>query len=188
MGRNEDIFFADESKSGLETLKEAMAAFLKNGSRMMLPAVLLVSSDMAFGQNDSFSLVNQLVIVAEKNKTTEAVAGEESFRVWNRLQELAQLKDGWDGSDSKQIRSKVIEHFQEILFRSSDLDFKDWVLFPEAHGYLYLDYSHQDNMAGISLTENDFSFFVIRNGETEKGENIPYRPENVISVLRQFNG
>lgn len=188
MIKNEDLFFADESNDGLDTLMSTICSFFKNGSLLMLPAVFLFSSDMALGHNETLLDDNQLVIVAEKNKTTEAVSGKESLRVWNRLQELSQLKDGWDGLDSRRINHRVIEQVQDLLFTCSDIDLMDWVLFPEARGYLYLDYSHQGNMAGISLCEGEFSFFTIHDGNTKKGESIPFKPEKVISVLREFNG
>ena len=185
---SENIFFADESKSGLETLKDAVLALMKNGSQLMLPAVFFLSANTSLEANGNYVLDNQLVIVAENHKTPEAVWGKESLRMWNRLQELSSLRDGWDGTDSKRMKEDVVEHFKNVLFVCSDYDFKNWVLFPEAHGFLYLDFSNQGNMAGISLTGNGFSYFTIIDGKTEKGEDLPFKPESVISVLRKVNG
>lgn len=101
------------------------------------------------------------------------------------LAELGSLKDGWDGEKSVAISPKVLTFVGSVL---ADLDanlLKDWVLFPDARGYIYMDYTRGKDIAGITVAEDKMSAFDKKNGELRKYSFDELNEQKLISILEE---
>lgn len=85
-----------------------------------------------------------------------------------RLSELASLPDGWDGEGSLSIKKDIIEFAADLLGQTEEKLLSHWVLFPDARGYVYLDYTNGNNIAGITIADNKLVAFSKINGIVKK--------------------
>lgn len=143
--------------------------------------------------NDQASLPNIRRIVKSLQGVTkvvvktdeEATVGGNHLRLNARVTELSSLCDGWDGADSKAVSPKLVRKFKEQIARIDDKWLEGWTLFPEAHGYLYLDYSGSGILAGITMTEGRLTYFIKKNDAIEKGENKIFSNTNLKAILKK---
>lgn len=84
-------------------------------------------------------------------------------KMLKRLEELALLKEGWDGENSVSIDSGIQDFLRRVILQSSDKELVNWVLFPDARGYLYLDYTEGKNLAGITIAPHQIVAFIKRD-------------------------
>ena len=105
-----------------------------------------------------------------------------------RLMALSDLEDGWDGTDSKAIDRRCIARLKAALNRATEQQLYGWTLFPDAHGYLYFDYTGENVTAGITMTGNSLISFIQKGDVLEKNDGIPFSTANFISILRNING
>lgn len=117
--------------------------------------------DAVYASQDTKLLRFCLVLL----QNTEDSTKKEFF---DRLAELGSLKPGWDGEGSKPISLKVLAFTGSILEKVSASLLKNWVLFPDARGYIYFDYTHGKDIAGITVSENGMTAFVKKNGKLSK--------------------
>ena len=104
-----------------------------------------------------------------------------------RLIALSDLEDGWGGTDSKAIDRRCISRLKAALNRATEQQLYGWTLFPDAHGYLYFDYTGEKVTAGITMTGNSLISFVQRGDVLEKNDGIQFTTANFISILRSVN-
>ena len=105
-----------------------------------------------------------------------------------RIDSLSQLKDGWDGDGSKAIDTTCIKKIRRIITKIDETLLKGWVLFPDAHGYLYFDYTGANSVAGITLMPYKMVYFVQKGDSVQKNDGMDFTSANLISVLEQVNG
>ena len=105
----------------------------------------------------------------------------------NRLASLSKLQDGWDGSDSKAIDRQCIAKFKSVLGKATEKQLSGWVLFPDARGYLYFDYTGEHATAGITMTGDTLISFVQKGDTLEKNDGIPFTTASFISLLKNVN-
>lgn len=113
------------------------------------------------------------------------IVGANQARLNARTAELAMLRNGWDGAESKAISQRLLQKFREQISRIDDNWLSGWTLFPEAHGCLYLDYSEGNTLAGITMTESRLTYFIKRNDKVEKGDNKIFSNTNLKSILKK---
>ena len=77
-----------------------------------------------------------------------------------RVEELALLKEGWDGENSVSIDSGIQDFLRRVIMLSSDKELVNWVLFPDARGYLYLDYTEGKKLDGITIATHQIAAFI----------------------------
>lgn len=113
--------------------------------------------------------------------------GENSAKkeYFDRLAELGALKDGWDGEGSLAISPKVLTFVGNVLGQSNANLLNDWVLFPDSRGYIYFDYTHGKDIAGITIAENGMTAFVKKNGELRKYSYAELSEDKVIKILEE---
>lgn len=105
----------------------------------------------------------------------------------NRLASLSKLQDGWDGADSKAIDRQCITKFKSVLSKATEKQLSGWVLFPDARGYLYLDYTGKHTTAGITMTGETLISFVQKGDTLEKNDGIPFTTASFMSLLKKIN-
>jgi hypothetical protein len=105
-----------------------------------------------------------------------------------RISKLSQLADGWDGEDSKAINSQCIKKLQQTLDKTDDILLDGWTLFPDSHGYLYLDYTGNNCTAGITMMPDKLVYFIDKNDKLQKNDGLRFTSTNLISILKRVNG
>lgn len=106
----------------------------------------------------------------------------------NRLDSLSKLHDGWDGADSIAIDRQCITKFKLALSKATEKQLSGWVLFPDARGYLYFDYTGEQGAAVITMTGETLISFVQKGDTLEKNDGIPFTTASFISILKSVNG
>ncbi len=102
-----------------------------------------------------------------------------------RLEELALLKEGWDGENSVSIDSGIQDFLRRVIMLSSDKKLVNWVLFPDARGYLYLDYTEGKNLAGITIAPHQIVAFIKRDGHLSKYNYDHLNEQDVLNLLEE---
>lgn len=102
-----------------------------------------------------------------------------------RLEELALLKEGWDGENSVSIDSGIQDFLRRVIMLSSDKELVNWVLFPDARGYLYLDYTEGKNLAGITIAPHQIVAFIKRDGHLSKYNYDHLNEQDVLDLLEE---
>lgn len=138
--------------------------------------------DAVYETNDQEALYSCLkLLVGVKQRKDSPVKAQ-----WmKRLDELSRLKDGWDGEGSKRISRSILAFVKRVIGEATDDDLADWVLFPDARGYLYLDYTHGPDIAGITIADNQMSAFVKRVGQVKKAVYTTLEECDVITILKE---
>lgn len=123
-----------------------------------------------------------------KQASIKANEGKLHSEMNSRLDELSQLKAGWDGVGSQAISGECILKFRNALEVIPEKLLKGWVLFPDARGHLYLDYTENGNVAGITLTDSQLIYFMKKGSLVEKNEGIGNSSSNLLSILEKVYG
>lgn len=105
-----------------------------------------------------------------------------------RLHELQSLKDGWDGNESKAISPVCVKAMEDILEVVPDKLLKNWALFPDSRGYLYLDYTFQTDVAGITLMPQGFAYFIKKDSLVEKSCHTSLSSTEVLQIMTKVYG
>lgn len=147
--------------------------------------LVVTLEDQAFLPNIRRILKSLQGVAKVSVKTDSIGSGPNYLRLSSRANELFKLHDGWDGPDSKAISRKLLLKFDEQVSRIDDAWLTDWTLFPEAHGYLYLDYSKDSTLAGITMTESQLTYFIKKEGTVEKGDGKKFSNSNLKSILKK---
>jgi hypothetical protein len=92
---------------------------------------------------------------------------------------------GWDGDDAVPLTQKVIDNFSLILERVDAHLLCNLTIYPETNGTLLIDSTKRE--AGISLGDNNFSYYEI-DGDKVIGKNaIPFSVSAVSEVISLIN-
>lgn len=114
--------------------------------------------------------------------------GQLHNKLVQRINSLSQLSDGWDGENSKAISVQCIKKLQRVLDKTDENLLNGWVLFPDANGYLYFDYSGDNCTADITMMPDKMVYFIERNGRLQKSDGVRFTSTNLISILKRVNG
>lgn len=105
-----------------------------------------------------------------------------------RADSLGQLADGWDGQDSKAIAPESIRRFKSAIAKADEILLEGWILFPDARGNLYLDYTGSDAVAGITMTDDRLVYFFKKDGRTVRNDHAAFTSRNLLSILSRVHG
>lgn len=119
---------------------------------------------------------------------TTVTQGKSHQELLERVDSLGRLDEGWDGSDSKAIAPQSIRKFKAALGKAEEKLLQGWALFPDAHGYLYLDYTERDAVAGITMTADRLIYFFKKDGKTVKNDGVAFTTRNLLSILERVHG
>ena len=133
--------------------------------------------------------VEQVAMLRETKAARSArLQGKIHCELEERVGSLGELADGWDGFDSKAIAPQSIRKFKNALGKIEEKLLQGWVLFPDAHGYLYLDYTGSDAVAGITMTSDRLIYFFKKDGRTVKNDGVAFTTRNLLAILERVYG
>lgn len=118
----------------------------------------------------------------------KAVPGKLHKELLERADSLGQLAEGWDGQASKAIAPQSIRRFKSAIAKAEETLLEGWILFPDARGYLYLDYNGSDAVAGITMTDNHLVYFFKKDGRTVRNDRAAFTSRNLLSILSRVHG
>ena len=114
--------------------------------------------------------------------------GKANRELLERVDSLGKLVDGWDGADSKAIVPQSIRKFKTAIGKTREELLQGWTLFPDVHGYLYLDYTGSNAVAGITMTGERLIYFFRKDGKTVKNDGAAFTTRNLLSILERVHG
>ena len=85
------------------------------------------------------------------------------------------------------MKKGITDLLQNVISKCDDSLLNNWVLFPDYRGFLYLDYTNNKDIAGITVTENSFVYFIKKNGRLEKKDDNILTEEALINILKKVN-
>ena len=133
--------------------------------------------------------VEQVSMLRESKKRGSAIRqGKLHRELQERADALGLLTDGWDGTDSKAIENNSIRKFKKAIEKADEKLLQGWVLFPDAHGYLYLDYTSSNAVAGITLANDRIIYFIKKDGRTVKNDRTSFTTRNFLALLERVHG
>lgn len=124
----------------------------------------------------------------ERRQAAEQIKGKNHKAMVLRLNELQSMTDGWDGNESKAISPLCVKAMEDFLEIVPDKLLKNWILFPDARGYLYLDYTSESDVAGITLMPEGLVYFIKKDGFTEKSNLSALSSSIVMHIMEKVYG
>lgn len=131
--------------------------------------------------NNQQALYTCLVFLNNLTQTDDDVKN----KLLSRIEVLSQLQDGWDGEGSLKLDSEVLELSRDVIKSTSSDLLKDWVLFPDARGYLYWDYTQGKDIAGITIASGEVVAFVKKDGNLQKFVFHRANIDDVVFILKK---
>ena len=122
-----------------------MATFASKEQNTDMPQLLITVSDSTHLPHLRTAIrqlkdVEQVSMLHEAKKRGYSIhQGKRHRELLERADSFGLLTDGWDGSDSKAIEAVCIRKFKAAIAKTDEKLLQGWLLFPDAHGYLYLD-------------------------------------------------
>lgn len=131
--------------------------------------------------------VERVFTLKDMSVSSTVKKGQFHYNMSQRINNLSQLADGWDGEDSKAIDTKCIKKLQQTLDKTDDILLDGWTLFPDAHGYLYFDYTSDNCTAGITMMPDKLIYFIEKGNKLQKNDGLRFTSTNLISILKRVN-
>lgn len=132
--------------------------------------------------------VEQVAMLREvKGPKKTVFTGKHHSELQERADSLGLLADGWDGPDSKAVETQCIRKFKRAILKAEEELLQDWTLFPDAHGFLYLDYTGNRAVAGITMTADRIIYFIKKDGRVIKNDKAAFTTNNFLSILERVH-
>lgn len=103
---------------------------------------------------------------------------------FDKLDELSQLKEDWDGEGALPISSRVMKNMKDVLLISDNDDWENWMFGPEVNATIGLQ--SKQSQACVSLGAKEFSYYVRKNGERIAASHVDFNPIAFLNTLREI--
>lgn len=156
---------ASGSKKDVSMHGHSQNISIKKG--VVLYVGLIVASCSAETGTYKFSLIssqNPTYPLSTLNLCSEIEAQKKTNRALNRLEELMQLKDNWDGNGALPIEQAAYQNAKCAIRLIGEKTSDAWNLFPNTNGTLLLTAPGKAS-ASISIGNEEFSFFAMEKGK-----------------------
>lgn len=105
-------------------------------------------------------------------------------KAFRRLDQLAQLKNNWDGYGALPVSAQVMNNIRRILVISDDEDWDSWTISPDVNGTICL-YSPKTK-ASISIGAEEYSYFAMIDGVRYGESHVMFTPLSLLELMRKF--
>ncbi len=105
-------------------------------------------------------------------------------KAFARLDQLSQLKDGWDGNGGMKISYYVLRNLRNVLLISDNEDWKNWTISPAPNGTLSLQ--SKCHTSSISVGDKEFSFYCSKGTEEEWADDMTFTPYSMLKTMRHI--
>jgi hypothetical protein len=103
---------------------------------------------------------------------------------FDKLDELSQLKEDWDGEGALPISPRVMKNMKDVLLISDNDDWENWAFGPEVNACI--GFQSKRSGACVSLGAKEFSYYVKKNGERMAGSHVDFTPSVFLDTLRKI--
>lgn len=121
-----------------------------------------------------------------KEDTSKLLVSEQKIYNLKKIEEIAQLKDNWNGNGARAFEQKLLDTVKNIImFLDVQLE-----VFPTAYNTLQLEYDKEDgaHMEIEINSERQAEVYRIMPDTDEKTEQIELNVQNINKVVKQFYG
>lgn len=105
--------------------------------------------------------------------------------IFSSIEEMSKLKDGWAGEGSYAVSKRVMNNLKSVLLISNDSDWADWVVGPDVNATVGLQ--SKTSRAYISLGEDEFSYFMRKDGERVGKSHVVFTPKSFLEILNKLS-
>lgn len=130
-------------------------------------------------------LKQSLIDETTKDVECNEVAQVAYFELVKKFDTYKKYKVGWDGADAVPLTKKVVHNFGLILDQIDKNLLRGLTIFPETNGTLLIDSTTRE--AGISLGDNNFSYYEIIDNKIIGDNKIPFSVKAVINIISMIN-
>ena len=107
----------------------------------------------------------------------------------NQEQSLhSSVKTDWDGEGSLALSRNILDFLKRTILLAADSSLQNWVAFPDARGYVYLDYTEGNNIAGVTIADQQVVAFIKRDGHLSKFSFDKLDEKEVLVLLEKAHG
>lgn len=103
---------------------------------------------------------------------------------FDKLEELGQLKENWDGEGALPVSPSVMKNMKDVLLISDNEDWENWMFGPEVNATIGLQ--SKLSQACVSLGAKEFSYYVRKNGERIAASHVDFSPTVFLNTLREI--
>lgn len=141
--------------------------------------------DAVYATTDQNALYSCLVFLSNQEQSMHSSVKTDFL---NRLDELSRLSNGWDGEGSLALSRNIVDFLKRTILLAADSSLQNWVAFPDARGYVYLDYTEGNNIAGVTIADQQVVAFVKRDGHLSKFSFDKLDEKEVLTLLEKAHG
>ena len=106
-------------------------------------------------------------------------------RLYDSLQALSELKQGWDGYNALPVNQQVINNMYVVLNNCDNSLLQDWSVYPEINGTILLQ--NHNRRAGINLGDKTFSYFIVNGNSVDGDDDKLFTVPLFLNVLNKLN-
>ena len=106
-------------------------------------------------------------------------------RLYDSLQALSELKQGWDGYNALPVNQQVINNMYVVLNNCDNSLLQDWSVYPEINGTILLQ--NHNRRAGINLGDKTFSYFIVNGNSVDGDDDKLFTVSLFLNVLNKLN-
>ncbi len=106
-------------------------------------------------------------------------------RLYDSLQALSKLKQGWDGYNALPVNQQVINNMGVVLNNCDNSQLQDWSVYPEINGTILLQ--NHNRRAGINLGDKTFSYFIVNGNSVDGDDDKLFTVPLFLNVLNKLN-
>lgn len=114
----------------------------------------------------------------------EETSSEFQAEAFERVDHLAQLRDGWDGNGALRVCYLVLRNIRDVLLISNNEDWRHWMISPDVNGTLILQ--SDLHKASISVGEHEYSYISRKDGHRDGKSRITFNAEAMLSTMRRI--
>ena len=139
-------------------------------------------------ENLKIQLVTRLKKSLSAKNVTEASVTDEAQKAYvvilEKLRSYKTYPAGWDGEDAIPLTNQVITNFSQLLETIDKQLLIGLTIFPETNGTLLIDCI--DKEAGISLGNDKFSYYEIKDGQVTGENGIDFSVQAITQVIKKI--
>ena len=81
-----------------------------------------------------------------------------------------------------------MDFLKRTILLAADSCLQNWVAFPDVRGYVYLDYTEGNNIAGVTIADHQVVAFIKRDGHLSKFSFDKLDEKEVLTLLEKAHG
>ncbi len=102
-----------------------------------------------------------------------------------QLSDFQEYQKGWDGAEALPLNARVVRNFKSVIKKCSESNLAGWHISPETNGSLLFE--NEAGNAGINIGINEFSYFIIKDGNVAGENHVRFSVTAVLNTIKKIN-